>query len=345
MTRCAAIASLALTFACSTSPDANDESDESESSTSTAAGSTSVADTSTTAPTTTAPADTTTDATDTSTTDATACPADALVAGQYNDFELEHDGVMRSYNLYVPEGHDGNAAAPLLLNFHGYTSSAAEQQIFSNMNPTADSYGLIVAYPQGLDSSWNAGTCCGTSAQDDVDDVGFALAVIEDAKSRACIDAKRVYATGMSNGGFLSHRLACEQADSIAAIAPVAGVIGIPLEDCNPSRPVPVLHFHGTEDGLVPYEGGTMGPGAVDTVAAWSEHDGCGGEPTESFAQDDVHCEASDDCDAGTRTELCTIEGGGHCWPGTEFCPFGTSTTTISASERMAEFFMAHSLP
>jgi polyhydroxybutyrate depolymerase len=339
----AAIASV-LTLACGTNPASNDDD------ASTSSGSTSVAETTTSATTTTttAPADTsgtgTSDDT-TTTTEPDGCPADALIPGQYNGIDLEHDGVMRTYNLYVPVGHDPTVPAPLLLNFHGYTSNAAQQQFFSSMDPTADAYGLVVAYPQGLDQSWNAGTCCGTSAATGVDDVGFALAVIADAKTRACLDPKRVYATGMSNGGFLSHRLACEQADSIAAIAPVAGVIGIPLADCNPTRPVPVLHFHGTEDALVPYEGGTAGPGAVDTVAAWSERDGCAGTPTESFNQDDVHCEVTDDCEAGVRNELCTVEGGGHCWPGTQLCPYGTSTLTISASDRMAEFFLEFTLP
>jgi polyhydroxybutyrate depolymerase len=339
----AAIASV-LTLACGTSPASNDDDDESTSSSSTSVAETTTAATTTT---TTAPADTssTTTSDDTTTTDPEGCPPDALIPGQYTGIDLEHDGVMRTYNLYVPVDHDPTIPAPLVLNFHGYTSNASQQQFFSSMDPTADAYGLVVAYPQGLDQSWNGGTCCGTSAETGVDDVGFALAVIADAKTRACLDPKRVYATGMSNGGFLSHRLACEQADSIAAIAPVAGVIGIPLADCNPTRPVPVLHFHGTDDALVPYEGGTAGPGAVDTVAAWSERDGCAGTPTESFNMDDVHCEVTDDCDEGVRNELCTVEGGGHCWPGTQLCPYGTSTLTISASDRMAEFFLEYSLP
>ncbi len=282
---------------------------------------------------------------DTTTTEPQTCAADLLVAGQHNGLEIEHDGVIRTYNLYVPVGNDGTEPAPLVLNFHGFGSNAPQQQFFSNMDPTADEYGLVVAYPEGLDNSWNAGTCCGTSATNGVDDVGFAVAVIADAKSRACIDSRRVYATGMSNGGFLSHRLACEAAESVAAIAPVAGVIGIPLAECNPSRPVPVLHFHGTLDSLVAYEGGAMGPGAVDTVAAWSERDGCVGDPAQSFAEAEVHCEASNDCNGDARTELCTIEGGGHCWPGVSFCPFGVSTVTINASDRMAAFFAEFTLP
>ncbi|MBX7081979.1 MAG: hypothetical protein K1X88_22425, partial [Nannocystaceae bacterium] len=142
------------------------------------------------------------------------CPADAMGEGQYDGLMIEHDGIMRRYNLYVPAGLDGSVAAPLVINLHGYTSNAAQQQLFSQFDPVADANGLVVAYPEGTDASWNAGTCCGTAVTNDVDDVGFVLAVIADVKARTCIDPKRVYATGMSNGGFMSHRLACEAADA-----------------------------------------------------------------------------------------------------------------------------------
>ena len=273
------------------------------------------------------------------------CPDDAFAAGQYNDLAIEHDGIARTYNLYVPAGIDGSEPIPLVMNFHGYLSNPGQQQAFSVMDPVADAHGFAVAYPAGLNSSWNAGACCGQSASDGVDDVGFALAVIEDVKSRACIDAKRVYSTGMSNGGFLSYRLACEAADSIAAIAPVAGVLGIAEMDCAPSRPVPIMHFHGTSDGLVPYAGGLGFASVAATIEIWTGLDGCVDEPTEIFAEADVSCVASELCDDDSRIELCTVAGAGHCWPGNAFCPFGTSTTTIDASERMAEFFAGYTLP
>lgn len=213
------------------------------------------------------------------------------------------------------------------------------------MDATADAWGFAVAYPAGLNSSWNAGTCCGTSASEGVDDVGFALAVVADVQSRACIDDRRVYSTGMSNGGFLSYRLACEAADTFAAIAPVAGVLGVPTETCNPSRAVPVFHFHGTADVLVPYDGGFGAPSVAETLSFWGDRDGCVDELTETFAEAEVHCERRSDCDDETRIEVCTVEGGGHCWPGNALCPFGTSTTVIDASERMAEFFADYALP
>lgn len=273
------------------------------------------------------------------------CPPDARVAGQYDDIMIEHDGVMRSYNLYVPAGIDGTSAIPLVLNMHGYLDNPVHQQEWSAMEDTADAYGFAMAFPAGLNNSWNAGACCGQSMSGAVDDVGFLLAVIEDVKATACIDAKRVYATGMSNGGFMSHRLACEAADTIAAIAPVAGVLGIPEEDCNPSRPVPVMHFHGTADFIVPYGGGIGFRSVAETIQIWMGKDGCTDEPAEVFAQDDVTCTAASMCDGDGYVELCTIEGGGHCWFGNPSCPVGTSTTTIDAGERMAEFFALHALP
>ncbi|MBC8071916.1 MAG: hypothetical protein IAG13_26550, partial [Deltaproteobacteria bacterium] len=116
--------------------------------------------------------------------------------------------------------------------------------------------------------------------------------------------------------------------------------------DCNPSRPVPVMHFHGTNDFLVPYGGGGAGFVSVaDTIAQWVMHDGCTGDPVSVFDMDDAHCEAYDDCEGDGYVELCTVENGGHCWPGVTSCPVGYSTDAIDASDRMAEFFLAHTLP
>jgi polyhydroxybutyrate depolymerase len=215
------------------------------------------------------------------------------------------------------------------------------------MSATADAHGFAVAYPAGLSTSWNAGICCGAAAVGLIDDVGFARAVVADASGKLCIDEKRVYSTGMSNGGYLSHRNGCESADLFAAIAPVAGVIGIPQQACAPSRPVPVIHFYGTADSLVPYAGGgALGsPSVADTDAGWAARNGCTGAPVTTYQQGLVHCETHEACDAGTQVTLCTVEGGGHCWPGQAACPFGWSTTDISANDAMWEFFQGFSLP
>jgi polyhydroxybutyrate depolymerase len=218
------------------------------------------------------------------------------------------------------------------------------------MDVTADARGFVVAYPDGLNESWNAGMCCGGAAENGVDDVGFVRAVIKDIAERGCIDLKRVYATGMSNGGFFSNRLACEASDVIAAIGPVAGVLAIDSSACTPNRPVPVVHFHGTADPLVGYDGGCDVCGfdtesVADTVAGWVARNGCTGEPEVVLRNGSATCETTGGCDGDASVTLCTITGGGHCWPGNLFCPFGESTEDISANEVMLDLFETVRLP
>ena len=141
---------------------------------------------------------------------------------------------------------------PLVLDFHGYLGSSGEQATFSQITPAADAAGVAIVLPQGVGNSWNGGACCGQAASEDIDDVGFIRALVDAMDMHVCFDAARVYAMGMSNGGYISNRLGCEAADVFAAIGPVAGMIQIPFEECQPSRPVPVMHFHGTADLIVP---------------------------------------------------------------------------------------------
>ena len=275
------------------------------------------------------------------------CSADAVLPDNDHAWTLTHGGVERSYRLHLPDGYD-RSATPLVLNFHGFTSSPDAQATYSIMNATADREGFAVAYPQGTGSpaSWNAGACCGSALENDVDDVGFVSAMIDDIGAKLCLDESRVYSTGLSNGGFLSYRLACELADRIAAIAPVAGVDG--MASCEPSRAVPVLHFHGTQDTLVPYEGSdSYGfPSVEETMTSWAERNGCTGERQVTYEQGDARCEAWSACNEGSAVELCVIDGGGHTWPG-GLVPavVGKTSQDVSASDRMWEFFAAHPLP
>jgi polyhydroxybutyrate depolymerase len=266
------------------------------------------------------------------------------------EVELEVGGVTRRYELHVPPAYDGRTPLPLVLNFHGFTSNATRQREFSQMDMTADSRGFVVAYPDGLDVSWNAGVCCWMSAVNGVDDVGFVRAVINDIAERGCIDRSRVYATGMSNGGFLSHRLACEASDVIAAIGPVAGVLGIDSSACTPSRPVPVIHFHGTADYLVRYDGGcdvcvSDSESVADTIAGWVERNGCTGAPEVVLRNGSATCETTRGCDGDASVTLCSIADAGHCWPGQLSCSSGESTDDISANELMLDLFESVRLP
>jgi len=277
---------------------------------------------------------------------------DGTLDSSVTHVELSHDGDTRSYELYVPPGYDGTTPLPVVLNFHGLTSSGPLQQEGTKMDELAAREDFIVAYPNGLDNSWNAGVCCGRSAETNVDDVGFTRAVIEDLGARACIDTTRVYATGMSNGGFLSHRLACEAADVIAAAAPVAAVLAIDESACNPSRPIPILQLNGTADPLVSYEGGGLAdsPSAQDSIDGWIARDGCSGEPQITYENGAATCETASDCDGEVSVTLCSIEGAGHCWPG-QPCPerlgslVGEPTFDIDANEVMWELFSTAKLP
>lgn len=273
---------------------------------------------------------------------------DGTLDATVTEVDLEVDGVPRRYELHVPPAYDGTTPLRLVLNFHGFTSNAAGQREFSQMDGTADSRGFVVAYPEGLDASWNAGACCGISAMNEVDDVGFVRAVIEDIAERGCIDESQVYATGMSNGGFLSQRLACEASDVIAAIGSVAGVLGI--DSCTPNRPVPVIHFHGTADNVVRYDGGcpvcvTDSQSVAETVAGWVARNNCTGEPEVVLSNGSATCETTGGCDGGASVTLCTIAEAGHCWPGELSCAFGESTEDIRANDLMLDLFETVRLP
>ena len=257
-------------------------------------------------------------------------------------------GIPRVVNVHVPAHYDPTVPTPLVVNFHGFTSDAVQEAVLSQMSSEADASGFVVMYPIGTGAplSWNAGACCGTAAATNVDDVGFARDLVAAAADRLCLDRARVYATGMSNGGFLSHRLGCEAADVFAAVAPVAGVLGVP--DCTPSRAVPVMHFHGTADPLVPWDGSTtLGFISVpDTFAGWASRDACTGTPVETYRNGDAHCATYQSCAGGADVTLCTIDNGGHTWPGGTPVPgLGATSTDISATRAMWTFFAAHPMP
>lgn len=268
--------------------------------------------------------------------------------------DLQHGETLREYILYVPESLDREQPNPLVFNFHGYTSNMRQQEFFSDMNKDAEKNGFILVYPNGLvneidgASSWNAGGCCAYGEELTRDDVGFVRRLLEELEEKMCIDPSRVYAAGMSNGGFMSHYLACEAADIIAAIAPVAGVMAMSPSYCTPSRPVPVIHFHGTADSVVPYgnEGDDVYLTSVEqTIQGWAAIDGCDNVRQKGYVNGKAHCESYTQCQAGVEVTLCTINGMEHCWPGQAFCPYSSPSLDISANDAMWEFFTRFKLP
>jgi len=264
------------------------------------------------------------------------------------DWTLKVGGMDRIAHVHVPKGYDPTKAVPVVLNFHGYTSNGSEQNLLAHMTDKADAASFIAVHPEGTGStpSWNAGACCGDAAANAVDDVGFVGKIIDELESKLCVDSHRIFATGMSNGGFLSHRLACELSTRIAAVAPVAGLLAIPT--CNPTRPMSVFQFHGTLDPLVPYDGSpSMGfPSVLQTMSGWATRTGCSVTPRETSKKGDVTCTTYDGCKGGAEVSLCTVTGGGHTWPGGLPVPsLGYTTTDIVATDAMWDFFMKHPLP
>ena len=268
---------------------------------------------------------------------------------------IDSGGLPRTAIVHLPPSYDPAAGTMVVLNFHGFSSTALQQGLLSDMSETADERGFIAVYPYGVANSWNAGQCCGTAWTDSVDDVAYTDALLDELEARYCVDPSRIYATGMSNGGFFAHRLACELSERIAAIAPVAGTLGV--DDCSPTRQVPVMHFHGTEDPLVPYEGGLPLTGwnvqgdldftSVDeTIDFWRDANGCSASASDHFLQGDSTCIAWSSGGDDAAVVRCVVDGGGHTWPGGLPIPFlGKTTTDMDASALMVDFFEDNPLP
>ena len=277
--------------------------------------------------------------------------------------ELAHDGRGRSYVLHVPPAR-APGPRPLLLAFHGGGGNGPGFQRYAGLDPLADRDGWLVAYPNGTNRlfdgrllTWNAGGCCGFASDHGVDDVGFALALIDDVARRAAVDRARVYATGHSTGAMMAYRIAAEQPARIAAIAPVAGAMA--LDAFAPSRPVPVLHIHSVDDPLALYAGGlTESLGreirhrAVEAeLGRWRSADRCPPEPSvldrrRRPARDGaVHTAtllAWAPCAGGSEVRLWKLTGGGHGWPGSDPVlserRMGPRTDVISAAEEAWAF-------
>ena len=288
--------------------------------------------------------------------------APSLKAGDHRR-SLTHDGRKRSYILHVPPQYNGATALPLVFMLHGGTGTARQAARAYGWSEKADVNGFFVVYPDGVGNlqTWNAGHCCGAALRDDVDDIGFIAAIVNELSDVVEIDTHRIYATGMSNGGMFSHRLGAERPDLFAAIGPVAGTIGgQPTPNSPQYRPaapgqhVPVIMFHGQQDHNVQYSGGPtesqIGGTRVDlsqaeTVAFWVATNGCDPTPTTTVLADgDVIREAYANSSDGTEVILNTIVDGGHSWPGAKGGRT-PATQDISATDEIWAFFVAHPKP
>jgi polyhydroxybutyrate depolymerase len=273
--------------------------------------------------------------------------------------------LVRRYRVYVPKVYRADRPAPLVLVFHGGGGNPESMVRLTGMNAKSDTAGFIVVYPYGSGRdperglTFNGGGCCAYAMSQGIDDVAFTRALLDDLATVVNVDTNRVYATGLSNGGIMSYFLASELSDRIAAIAPVGGPMMI--ETSRATRPVSVLHFHGTADEFAPIAGG-FGKGplgsrgvtefrSVDhSMKNWVKANGCTAAPSAVLLPDKV-----DDgmrvtrktwggCKQNTEVVLIEIEGGGHTWPGMTppVATLGRSTMDISANDLMWEFFQKH---
>jgi polyhydroxybutyrate depolymerase len=271
----------------------------------------------------------------------------------------------RRYRIYIPAKYDASKPTPVVLVYHGGGGNPEGMIKLCGMNAKSDQAGFIVVYPFGTgrfeDSllTFNGGECCGYAMQNNVDDVGFTRALLDDLEGIVNVDKDRVFATGLSNGGIMSHYLASELSDRIAAIAPVGGPLM--METPRNKRPVPVMHFHGTKDEFAPFKGG-YGKGflgrngitsfrSVDhTTQSWVEANGC--VPVAKMitlpdkAKDGMSVKQHTWSGGKDGSEVVLIEivGGGHTWPGQTpiLSRLGESTKDISANDLMWDFFQRH---
>jgi len=219
---------------------------------------------------------------------------------------LTHDGRAREYMIHVPSSYTGSSPVPFVIDIHGLTSSDSAQAGLSGWRAKSDQVGFIVVHPQGLGNSWNGGDlCCGSSQSSGVDDEGFMRAIVTKISEQACINMKRVYATGLSNGGAMSHLLACNAADVFAATAPIS--MGNGTRPCTPSRPISVIMYRGTTDTLVRYNGGAF-PSAMADFEQWRTLNGCTGSPTKIHGVCDHF--APSQCLGGVEVTQCTLNAG-----------------------------------
>ncbi len=257
-------------------------------------------------------------------------------------------GRKRTYIVYRPA--DLPASAPLVVMLHGGYGSADQAEKTYGWNDEADREHFLVAYPDGLNRAWNTGGgCCGQSASQNVDDVGFITAMINQIEQEADVDASRIYATGISNGGIMSYALACQTA-IFAAIGPDSAT---QLGDCPHPNQVSVIHIHGTDDTRIRYNGGEGegtahidGPAIPALNATWRAIDGCGAP---NVTTSGVVTTSIANCPNGRTVELITIDGAGHQWPGAPGKPLiqkllGTDppSTALNATSTIWQFFAQH---
>lgn len=294
--------------------------------------------------------------------------SNGAMAGTLLEKKLVHDGLERSYFLYVPTTLQKSVKPPLLIALHGGGRPDGDDYAERTGYPAlADRYGFVVAFPNGVSSQWNDGrgkTFRRADDNTDVDDVGFLSALIDVLVAAHDIHPKKIYVEGSSNGGMMAQRLACELSDKISAVASVISSMPYNIVDtCQPDRPISMLVMNGDADPIVPYEGGAVTVAGMEygevlstkqTVDFWRVKNKCIERAQQVIFPDHNKLDSSrvsyvqySGCAEGADVVLYVAHGGGHSRPGSEnVVPnrlIGTVNQDIHASEVIWDFFRKHS--
>ncbi len=282
---------------------------------------------------------------------------------------LSHQGRTRSYYVYIPSSYQPDKPMPVVMAFHGGAGQGDTMAEKTGLNEVAQRGGFIAVYPNSAEKSrggrWNDGRNS-SAINRDTDDVGFVGAIIDRLSQEKNIDSQRIYATGGSNGGFFTQRLACEMSNRIAAFASVSATLPAPLQStCNPRKGVPILMINGTADPFVPWQGGQVKIGAggqvlsvPETVQFWRNRDSCSSNsaveqlPNSVSDGTEVTKAQYSGCRNSARVVFYTVQGGGHGWPGSRSRrrgddsegPSGKISRDINASDVIWNFFKPQTL-
>lgn len=278
--------------------------------------------------------------------------------------KITSGGEKRTYYRFIPKAYNGKKPLPIVMDLHGHTEPVTFHKNASALGPFGNKHGFITLTPAGSGPppKWET-----TPASADVQ---FLLDLVDEVEATLCVDLRRVFVTGYSNGAFVTSLFACQYADRFAAFAPVSGIRNPP--NCTPSRPVPIIAFHGVADEWIAYNGG-YGPGPYslppdetrellrsgeatysdlsipEVTAAWAARNGCDATPTETKVTDTVTL-IKYKCPDGADVELYAVDGAGHTWPGSKAMVglksfIGSTDLSISATALMWKFFQQHPLP
>lgn len=243
---------------------------------------------------------------------------------------LEWDGIARDYYVRMPEVPA--APVPLIVALHGQDGFNTDFEEATGLSEQGLAAGMAVAYPQGVAGSWNAGSCCGQAGDDEIDDIGFLTALIDELVSTEPIDSSRIYLTGFSNGGMMAYDFACAQSAKVAAVSVVGAVLV--SQNCEPALPVSVLAIHTVDDQVMPIDSSDPDdpdwwPTLAQTLDFWAATDNCQTSTEQEYVSGLVE-HRWQQCSQNAQVRLLLLPQGGHIWPVADLDGLDASAETIS---------------